>query len=251
MAKEPIRVAILDDHQSIIDGYYYRLGKEPAIEIVGAVHFGEDLEALLARQPVDVLLLDVFAPTSATNSNPYPIIFTIPQLQQRYPGLAALVISMHDDPTLVKAVLEGGASGYILKDDVATIQALAAVVLAVASGGVHFSAAVYQTLQQQPVSADEPILTRRQLEALSLCAAYPGEPYAHLAVKLGVTESTVRNLLSGAYVRLDVRNRAEAVHKARELRLITPLTPPGAEAQTQGHPGGGLLNTERPRPAHE
>lgn len=222
MAKEPIRVAILDDHQSIIDGYYYRLDKEPALQIVGAVHSGEAFEALLARQPVEVALLDVGAPTSATNSSPYPILFAIPQLQQRYPALVVLVISMHDEPTLIQALLDAGASGYILKDDTATLQVLAAVVLSVAEGGVHLSAVVYHQLQQRQRPAGEPELTRRQLEALSLCGAYPGEPYAQLAGKLGVTESTMRNLLSGAYVRLGVRNRGEAIHKARELRLITP-----------------------------
>ncbi len=226
MAKDPIRVVILDDHQSIIDGYYYRLGPERSIEIVGAVRCGEDLEALLAQQPADVALLDVYVPTSAVNSNPYPLLFAIPHLQQRYPALAVLVISMNNDPTLIKALLAAGASGYILKDDGATIQALAAVVLAVAEGGVHFSTEIYQSLQQHPAPGGEPGPTRRQLEALSLCAAYPGEPYAHLARKLGVTESTVRNLQSGAFTRLGVRNRAEAIHRARELRLITPLSPP-------------------------
>jgi len=222
---EPIRVAILDDHQSIIDGYYYRLEKDPAIKIVGAAHTGAEFEALLAQQPADVVLLDLSVPTSAENSSPYPILFVIPQLQQRYPSLAVLVISMLSEPALVKAVLDAGASGYILKDDLTTIQALAAVIVAVAGGGVHFSAQVYQQLQKRVGGA--PVLTRRQLAALSLCAAYPGETLAHLAGLLGVTESTVRNLLSGAYERLGVRNRAEAVQKARELRLITPLPPTG------------------------
>lgn len=226
MADALVKVAILDDHQSTIDGYHYRLDKEPAIRIIGAAYDGEAFEALLARQPADVVLLDVYAPTSASNSSPYPILFAIPRLQQRYPALAVLVISMHTDANLIQAVLEAGASGYILKNDAATLQALAAVVLAVAGGGVHFSAEVYHSLQPSEAAARGPALTRRQLEALSLCAAYPGEPYSHLAVLLGVTESTVRNLLSSAYVRLGVRNRAEAVHRARELQLITPLGPP-------------------------
>jgi DNA-binding CsgD family transcriptional regulator len=44
--------------------------------------------------------------------------------------------------------------------------------------------------------------------------------------RLGVSHSTARNLLSGANLRLEVPNRAAAVAKARQLALITPVTPP-------------------------
>jgi len=47
-----------------------------------------------------------------------------------------------------------------------------------------------------------------------------------LADKLGVAHSTLRNLLSSAYLRLDVRNRTAAITKARQLGLITPQDPP-------------------------
>jgi DNA-binding NarL/FixJ family response regulator len=54
-----VRVAILDDHQSIIDGYTYRLSVVPEIQIVAMAVYGEDLETMLASHKVDVLLLDV------------------------------------------------------------------------------------------------------------------------------------------------------------------------------------------------
>ncbi len=64
-------------------------------------------------------------------------------------------------------------------------------------------------------------LTPRQQQALSLAAAYPDHTSAELALRLGVAQSTARNLLSGAYLRLGVRSRAAAVAKARHLGLIT------------------------------
>ncbi len=51
-----IRISILDDHQSIIDGYHHRLGKVPDIEVVGTATFGEELEPMLAAQATDILL---------------------------------------------------------------------------------------------------------------------------------------------------------------------------------------------------
>jgi DNA-binding NarL/FixJ family response regulator len=63
------------------------------------------------------------------------------------------------------------------------------------------------------------------LEALSLCAAYPHSKTAELARKMKIANSTVRNLLSHAYLKLDVQTRAAAVAKARQLGIITPESP--------------------------
>lgn len=90
-----IRVAILDDHQSIVDGYVYRLEKDPQIEIVAMMGFGDELEPTLVKTPADVLLLDVNVPSSEENRNPYPILHSIPRLLQSHPDLNILVISMH------------------------------------------------------------------------------------------------------------------------------------------------------------
>lgn len=215
-------VTILDDHQSIIDGYLFRLGKVPEIEVVATLSFGEDLEPTLEKTHTDVLLLDVSVPTNSTNLNPYPILHIIPKLLDLYPNLTILVISMFAERGLIRAIMEAGASGYILKDDQATIQKLGNVVLSIASGGIHFSQKAFFSQNAQKVSE---ILTARQLEALSLCAAYPNCLTDELAQKMAVSNSTVRNLLSGAYLRLAVHNRAAAIAKARELGIITPQEP--------------------------
>ncbi len=217
-----ICVAILDDHQGIIDGYLHRLTGEPDIDVVGTVLYGEALEPMLAHQRVDVLLLDVHAPTSLENPNPYPILFLIPKLLQIYPRLAILVISMHTQRTLIHAVMEAGASGYVLKDDHETIKELASVIRSVAGGGIHLSQQAYQQLRARQAGDLNQPLSVRQLEALSLCAAYPDASTADLAHKMSIESSTLRNLLSGAYLKLDVRTRAAAIAKARQIELLTP-----------------------------
>src|SRR5688572_13950785 len=134
-----IRVTILDDHQSIIDGYLYRLNTFPQIEVVATATFGEELEAIISKHPTDVLLLDIYVPTSKDNSNPYPVLFTIPKLLDLYPGLSILVITMHVERSLIRSVMETGASGYLLKDDQTMIRDLGNVILSVASGAIVFS----------------------------------------------------------------------------------------------------------------
>ena len=217
-------MAILEDHQSIIDGYLYRLANTPDVEVVATAAFAEELEPLLAQNKPDVLILDVLVQTSQDNPTPFPILHAIPKWLQRYPRMSILVISMYNLRTLVKAGGEAGASGYILKDDHATIQELGSVIRSFAGGGIHFSQQAHQHLLKH--SGEETLLTPRQLQVLSLCVAYPNAGTGELAEMLGVAHSTLRNLLSGAYLKLNVHHRTAAVAKASKLGLIPPQEPP-------------------------
>lgn len=225
--RRKIRVAILDDHQAIIDGYLYRLKGAPDIEVVATLRYGSQLESALASHPIDVLLLDLQVPISSSNSNPYPVLHDIPRLLQSYPDLSILVMSMHAQPALIHAMLEAGASGYILKDDFASYRELAAVVHDVASQGIYLSPHALQALGKHGASELSQPLSARQLEALSLCSAYPDASTAQLALKMGIAHSTVRNLLSAAYLKLNVRTRTAAILKAQRMGLIPPGMPLG------------------------
>ena len=220
-----IRVTILDDHQGIIDGYIYRLSKASGFEIVATISYGEELESTLAAYPTDVLLLDINVPTSAENPNPYPILHNIPSLLEQYKNLHILVISMYAERGLIRAVMEAGASGYVLKDDRTTIQDLGNILQSVASGGIYFSQKAHQLMLSQKTTPTGERLSPRQLEALSLCAAYPDWTSADVAEKMSVSNSTVRNLLSSAYLRLGVHSRPAAIAIARQQGLITPDPP--------------------------
>jgi DNA-binding NarL/FixJ family response regulator len=220
-----IRVSILDDHISTVEGHVALIQKDPLVEVVAKMSFGEELEPTLEKHPVDVLLLDVNVPTTEENKNPYPILNVIPTLLQKYPNLSILVISMHADRGLIRAVMEAGANGYLLKDDQDVLKDLGSVVKSVAGGGIHFSAAAHELYAKSLSAENDKRLTPRQLEALSLCVAYPDATTAEIANKMNIKNSTVRNLLSMAYVQLNVRSRTAATAKARELGLVTPYPP--------------------------
>jgi len=226
MPAEKVRVAILDDHQSIIDGYTYRLNSTAEIEVVATANFGEELETVLEKHPADVLLLDLSVRTSPENPNPFPILFLVPKLLQKYPNLNVLIISMFAEPGLMRSIIEAGASGYILKDDLSAFHELGNVVLSVAHGGIYFSKKAHSFYRQaDDASNGTGVLTPRQMEVVSLCAAYPDASTADLAQMMTVSNSTVRNLLSRMYIRLGVHSRTAAVEKAREMGIITPRPP--------------------------
>lgn len=221
-----IRVAILDDHQSIVDGYTFRLSGDPRVEVVASIAYGDELEPLLSRKPnPDVLILDVNVPTAPDNPSPYPILHMVPSLLQRFPDINIIIISVFAERGLIRSLAAAGASGYILKDDQALIRDLANIVVSVADGGICFSQQAHLALLATNELPASERLSGRQLEAISLCAAYPNHTTSDIAQMMAVSNSTVRNLLSGAYVRLGVRTRAAAIEKARLLGLITPRTP--------------------------
>jgi DNA-binding NarL/FixJ family response regulator len=220
-----IRVMILEDHQSIVDGYLYRLSGNPQIEVALTLAHGDELEDALAAHPTDVLILDVEVPASAENQNSYPILHVVPKLIQKYPDLAILVISMHAERGLIRAMMDAGASGYILKDDQKSIRELGNVILSIAGGGIYLSERARNIYIKNRDAALEEPLSARMLEVISLCAAYPNSKTADLAEMMKVANSTVRNLLSSAYIRLGVRNRAAAITKARQLGIIPADSP--------------------------
>lgn len=115
--------------------------------------------------------------------NPYPILHTFPRLLQRYPNLAIMVISMHDERGLIRAVMECGASGYILKDDGKAIQELSNNIQSISNGGVYLSEKARKAVIHDKDMAGENLLTDRQLEVLSLCVAYPDATTVGLAQK--------------------------------------------------------------------
>lgn len=221
-AQKKLRVAVLEDHPSTVDGYTYRLSMHPNIELVGSARHGEQLDSLLEEQAVDVLILDVVAPAREGTLAPYPLFSVIPRFRKDYPSMAILVISGHRQPTLIRAVMEAGARGYIVKTDEAASLRLGEIITLLGGGGMYLSEQSVAALAQTG-GEDIDMLTDRQREVLSLCAANPGMSTDELAASLRIASSTVRNLLSNCYKRLRVNNMTAAVLKARELGLITPM----------------------------
>jgi two-component system nitrate/nitrite response regulator NarL len=218
-----LRVAILDDHPMIVEGYLAKLGKDPQLEITATLGVADLLEPVLKQGEVDVLILDVSVPTSAENRNPYPILHVIPKLLEDYPNLNILVISMRAERGIIREVIAAGARGYILKDDQYANANLPEIIKSVVTADdIYLSDEARVLYEKNLENENGKQLSPRQLEALSLCASFPGEKSAVLAKKMFITHSAFRTLLSGAYIKLGARTRAEAIVKARQMGLIPP-----------------------------
>ena len=135
--------------------------------------------------------------------------------------MAILVISMHAERALVRLILDAGANGYILKDDRLAIMELATIIRLLHQGGFYLSQKIAH-LVKSASGKEAHLLSSRQLEVFSYLASQPDISTAQIAEKLNIAPSTVRNLLSGAYLKLEVSNRTAALARLRQLELLPP-----------------------------
>jgi DNA-binding NarL/FixJ family response regulator len=212
---EPVRVLIVDDHASFRSGLRALLGTAADLLVVGEAADGrEAVDAAGALQP-DVILMDVTMPgvdgIEATR-----------RIVDAAPHVAILVLTMGSDDESVFAAIRAGARGYVLKG--AQRAELLRAIRSVAAGEAIFGPGIARRLvgyfsRPAPAGATGPFpqLTEREREILDLIAA--GRSNAEITSKLVLSPKTVRNHVSNVFAKLDVRDRAEAIVRAREAGL--------------------------------
>ncbi len=220
MIDQRVHIAVLDDHQSIIDGYLFRLNQDKRLSLSGVAHFADELEPILEQRPVDILLLDISVPMSAKNEAHYTVRTFIPNLVINHPSLKILVISMHTEQVIIESLIDMGVRGYIFKNDTESIEKLASVIWVLQNGGYYFSPGAYDYLRSAKKVEQTTLLTDRQRQALKLCAAFPDETSEQLATRMEIKPATFRNTMKGVYERLQVHSRTAALAKAQRLGLL-------------------------------
>ena len=215
IAQRPVRLVIADDHPMFRFGLAAALAATDELEVVGEAADGTELLALVERTTPDVVLTDLAMPGLDGSGATRAIL-------ERFPGMAVLMLTMHDDDEALFGALRAGARGYLLKG--ADRSQIIRAVLAVADGEAVYGAAVARRIADFFTSAHRtyaaqlfPELTDREREVLSLVAAGCGNH--EIARRLVLSEKTVRNHVSAIFFKLQVHDRAAAVAKARDAGL--------------------------------
>jgi len=108
-----MRVVIADDHPVVLAGVRMLLENQYAdCQLVGEVHSGMALLALLANQPCDLVITDFSMPAEGESVDGLGMIG---QLRERYPRLAIMVLTMSHNPALIKGMLKTGANAVVEK----------------------------------------------------------------------------------------------------------------------------------------
>ncbi len=201
---------IVDDHPVVRDGLRGMFDHEDDIEVVAEA--GDGVEALArvadaGPAGLDVVLMDLRMP----GGDGIPAIRALREGGRGLPAI--LVLTTYDTDRDVRAALEAGANGFLLKD---TRRAdLVRAGRDVAAGRPVLAAQALAALTGQ---RHETALTPRELEVLRVIAA--GGTNRSAAQRLMVSEATVKTHLLHAYEKLGVGDRAAAVRVAYERNLL-------------------------------
>jgi DNA-binding NarL/FixJ family response regulator len=227
-----IRVLLVDDQPLLRTGFRMILSAERDIEVVGDASNGEEAVSAVARLRPDVVIMDIRMPVmdgvEATRR-----IAGGPGGTGRDPLTErprVLILTTFDLDEYVVEALRAGASGFLLKD-VPPDQLLAAIRV-VAAGDALLAPSVTRRLLDRYAASFTPVgvdagtppaaadLTERELEVWRLMAR--GLSNQEIADTLVLGETTVKTHVSRVLMKLDLRDRVQAVVLAYELGVVRP-----------------------------
>jgi len=207
-----VRVLIVDDHTLVREGIRWMLVNEPSIEVVGEASNGAELLAMLDTVSCDVLLLDIRMPTMSG-------LDVLTTLREQGGAPPVLVLSMYDDPALVKEAIALGAAGYLNKSG--GRDELIRAIHAVGGGGSYLQGELTAPLvahMDAGEGSSPHSLTSGERTVLRLVAEGLGN--REIGARIGYSEATVRSLLQSIFRRFGVHTRSEAVAAALRLGVL-------------------------------
>lgn len=200
-----VRTLIVDDSAVVRRGVRTLLELHEGLEVVGEAGDGDTALALAGETSPDIVLLDVRMPQRDGLS-----VVAELAAQSR-----VLMLTFSDEPDVVRAALDAGATGYLVHGTF-DADSLAATVISAAAGMAAFSGPALAAVRMpatDPRDADSRArgwgLSERQGEVMSLIAA--GHGNREIARELFLTEKTVKNHINQIFAKLGVRNRGQAI----------------------------------------
>ena len=205
-----IKVLLVDDHALFREGVAEICDAEEDMRVVGEAQNGVEAVTLAAKETPDVVILDVEMPVMGAE-------MAIGRILRASPSSKVLMLTMYDEPRLVRKLLALGAHGYIVKN--ATREELVAAVRTVYRVENRVVLSVSRNTADRLEGAEKSLLSSRELEVLLLAARAMSN--SQIASYLHISEGTVKRHLTNIYAKLGVSSRADAAKKALMSGLIT------------------------------
>jgi two-component system response regulator NreC len=216
----PIRILIADDHGVIRAGLCAILADFPDLIVVGEASDGMEAIAKAIELKPDILLMDLSMPNVGG-------IEATRQLMQSQLGLRILILTVHEDDSLLKEAIRAGAAGYVIKR--AAQEDLIHAIRVVARGDLYVHPAMTRALFNESPSngssnvSDVETLTLREIEVLQLLAK--GYTNRQIAEQLSLSPRTVEGHRANLSAKLGLRSRVELVEYAEQHGLMKSKQP--------------------------
>jgi two-component system NarL family response regulator len=215
-----IRILVVDDHTLVREGFVRLLQMVPDFEVVGQAARAEEAINCLEKAETDIILMDIRLPGISG-------IELTRTIREKFGNVEIIILSMYDEEEYVLEAIQGGASGYVLKD--ISPEELIRTIRVVHSGGSLINPSLARKVlknlsgeTRKPAASDKDRenleLSDRELQVLQLVAN--GNSNKEVAEILVISDKTVKAHLRNIFRKLNVNDRAEAVARAMRKGLV-------------------------------
>ena len=202
-----IRVAIVDDHKVVADGFERIVNESEQARVIGKAYSAAGCLELINASPPDVLLLDI----GLADGNGIDLCAKI---KEKYPLVKVLMLSGYGELFTINRALEAGADGYMLKSSMSeeVIEGIHTVI----SGERYLCDEVKSTIKS--VERKQIEFTRREMELLRLINE--GLSLQEQADRMHLGPNTIRTYRQQLNTKLDVHNTVQLIQTAKNLNLL-------------------------------
>ena len=203
-----IKIILVDDHDIVRAGIKRLLENQFNIDVIGDFGKGETAYQFIRDNDVDLVVMDLSMPAKGG-------IESTRQIKKQFPKINILILSMHDNPTMAKKVLDAGATGYILKNDIA--DDLINAINKVSNSEVVFS----RTIEKSLKTISDSILSKlndKELEILTSLAK--GNDLKNIADDINISYKTAANYQTSIKQKLELKTSVDLYRVAKDNGLV-------------------------------
>lgn len=200
-----INVMIADDHNLIREGIRQLIEFDGDMKVIAEAQDGQESLNLLTEVQPDVLLLDINMPKKSG-------IEVLQEMKgKKYSDVKVLILTVHNEVEYLIKAVDIGVDGYLLKDSGSN--ELKRAINSVMNGESYIQPSLIPALNSRLISRDLDkekleLLTRREIEVLANVAN--GMFNKDIALKLDISERTVKNHISNIFKKIEVVDRTQA-----------------------------------------
>lgn len=204
---EKIKLLIVDDHRVLVEGLNKLFDNSDTVDVIGVAYSGKECRSALRKELPDVILLDINLPDVSG-------IDLCKEIKTENPEIKIVALSSFNEYTIVRRMIENGASGYVVKN--AMPEEIILSVETVANNEIFLCEEIDLLMHNRSYN---PIwLTPREKELLKYIVE--GLTNHEIAEKMYLGVETINSYRKNLLIKLGAKNTAVLVRMALEEKLV-------------------------------